>query len=659
MKSMQEQWLKAPSAAVVGAARWIALLVCAVAVCAGWTGNVRAQTSQVRAAFNDVSEQGSSESPPNGGELRIAVAPKPVAAKTTQPVVQKAATPPAHVRQSPSARPAAKSTTSTETLPMPPNEGTVPLAGSDAGAGLQLSKNDKGLITLVVRDKSLSQVLALIAQTQNLNIVASNDIDALISITLRDVPIEEALTAILSVANYTWVKHNNIILITSLTDANNLAPDVQGRQVQVFDLDFASATAVDDTVKKLLSPVGKSTIGASNPADNRRTQERIVVEDVPGSLARIADYIAQVDQAPRQVQIEAHVLQVDLDDTTACGVNFNQLFRIAGARANIISVPSAAVPLPSPGVPVVPPTNPAMLATLGSTDLQAVVELLQTTIDAKVLGSPKLLVLNEQEARIQVGRTLYFKQVTTTQTSSQQGAGSVEAGVILRIKPRITRDHRVLLHVSPEVSTPDVGTPPDGLPPNISKTTLETDVMLKDNEGMVIGGLINEQDQTDQSKVPYLGNMRGIGFLFRHSEVTKKRSEIIVALMPRIQPYDVQYHDFEQGEFVRASVPLFHGPLCRTDRPWDPVLPDGKRISYPLIPKKHEPAPTGYFHNLGPRYAIPPYPLPNEQMCDDSCAPMCPAPGDGDAQGPLLPSEQLPTPAAGPELPGSEIISDQ
>src|SRR4029079_9048198 len=146
--------------------------------------------------------------------------------------------------------------------------------------------------------------------------------------------------------------------------------------------------------------------------------------------------------------------------------------------------------------------SPAFVATLGSARLGAVIEILEETTDAKTLGSPKLLVLNEQEARIPVGETLYFKQITTTTTISQQGAGSVEAGTILRIKPRITRDHRVLLRVSPEVSKP-VGDGSDGLPPNMTKTTLETDVILNDNEGMVIGGLINDVDETIQKKIPY------------------------------------------------------------------------------------------------------------------------------------------------------------
>jgi type II secretory pathway component HofQ len=122
-----------------------------------------------------------------------------------------------------------------------------------------------------------------------------------ISITLHDVPVEEALTAVLEVANYTWVRRGNIILVTSLAAAANLPAETQGRQIQVFELDYASAAAVSEAITGFLSPVGKSFISRVTPADNRRTRELVVVEDVPGALVRIAAYIASVDQPPRQV----------------------------------------------------------------------------------------------------------------------------------------------------------------------------------------------------------------------------------------------------------------------------------------------------------------------------------------------------------------------
>ena len=294
-------------------------------------------------------------------------------------------------------------------------------------------------------------------------------------------PVEEALTAVLAVANYTWVKRGNIILITSVADSVNLPADVQGRQIQVFDLDFASAAGVSETVQNFLSPIGKVSVTSSSHANNRLTQERIVVEDLPESLARIAAYIAQIDRPPRQVLIEAHVLQVTLDDTTRCGVNLSELVRISHSNLKLTTIGLAN-----------PNAEQAFLATLDGGDLGGVIEAIETTTDAKTLGSPKILVLNEQEARLQVGEHLGFKVSTTTDTSTIQNVQFLDVGVVLRLTPRITRDGCVLLHVRPEVSKGAVN-PDTGLPES-QTAELETDVMLNDGQGMVIGGLIKEND---------------------------------------------------------------------------------------------------------------------------------------------------------------------
>jgi hypothetical protein len=211
--------------------------------------------------------------------------------------------------------------------------------------------------------------------------------------------------------------------------------------------------------------------------------------------------------------------------------------------------------------------------------------------------------------------------------------------------------------VKPEVSTGEVN-PETGLPEE-ETTELETDVMLQDGQGMVIGGLIKETDSVTQSKVPYLGDVKGVGWLFRKSEVAKTRAEIIVALVPRIQPYDSEWAEYEQGELVRAGVPLFHGPLRRTDRPWDPVLPDGKRVYKPLVPKRHRGRPKGHFHNLGPQYAIPPYPLPEQRFYDDACAESPPIPRTSPGKA-FLSDEALPMPEVDDwSSADGEIITDQ
>jgi type II secretory pathway component GspD/PulD (secretin) len=534
-----------------------------------------------------------------------------------------------------------------ETLPAPRVEGLLPPVGTDAADDVQLTQNGPGLITLVARDAALSRVLALLAQTQGLNIVAANDIDAVISITLRDVPLEEALTAILSVANYTWVRKNNIILITSLAGSANLPASVQGRQIRVFDLDFAKASVVAEAIKELLSPIGKTMIHESDSANNRQTREMVVVEDLPESLARVAAYINYVDQPPRQVQIEAHILHVTLDDTNQQGVDLEAMIRLANSDLTLKTVGFAD-----------PDASPAFLATIEGGDLTGVIELLQTTSDTKSLGSPKLLVLNEQEARIQVGEQLGFRVTTTTETSTMENVQFLDVGVVLSLTPRITRDHRVLLHVKPEVSRGEVN-PDTGLPEE-ETTELETDVMLEDGQGMVIGGLIKESDSVVQSKVPYLGDVRYLGWFFRRSEVVKKRVEVIIALVPRVQPYNSEWQAFEQGELVKAGVPLMDGPLCRTNRPWDPVLPDGCRVTKPLIPRQPLCPPERPGYPRGTDYYVPRHPLPEQRYAGDRCELMPGHDGAARPAAPFLSDESLPPPnRVGDEGEDGGLIGDR
>jgi hypothetical protein len=545
-----------------------------------------------------------------------------------------------------------------EALPPQTIGGKLPLAGTRSGAGMQVSQESNGLYSFVVRDKSLSDVLALVAEQGQLNIVAANSLDALITITLHDVSLEQALTSILSVANYTWVERNGIILVTSLTEATELPADVQGRQVQVFELDFADATDVQTaiTTTGFLSPVGKVSISASDPADNRKTREIVVVEDVPASLARIAAYIAQIDQPPRQVLIEAHVLQVTLTDETRCGVDFHALCRIAGSNANVFSIPGNAAPLPVPGASPAPPAGTAFLATFAGNDLQAIIELMQTTTDTKTLGSPKILVLNEQEANVHVGESIGYQTSTTTDVSISQAPQFLDVGVTLRLTPRITRDGRVLLNVRPEVSSGEFN--PESNAPDKRTTELETDVMLEDGQGMVIGGLIRENDSVTQGKVPYLGDVKGIGWMFRKKTVNKERVEIIFALVPRVQPYDPQYQAFEQGELVRAGVPLLEGPLCRTNRPWDPILPDGKRVYRPIVPKHpHQMIRRG---RRDSEYIVPSHPMPVQRFDNADGEPMWQESAASAPQRAFLSDEPMllpPDSGAGPH--GPTVITDQ
>jgi type IV pilus assembly protein PilQ len=351
----------------------------------------------------------------------------------------------------------------------PTSNPKIPLASPKQSAKIKIDPQDE-LISIVARDAPLSEVLELLAHEKRLNLITTENIKANISINLNRVQLAHALDTILSVAGYTWVRENDIIVVTSLTGASKLAPQTQGRVIRVFRLDYASAKDVSTAITGFLSPAGQSFVSQTTLQDNRKTQDVVVVEDIPAVVERVAQYVAQVDVAPRQVLVEARVLQVTLRDNYVNGVNilFDELSRRGFGEE--LRIDMQANPLASP----------AFLFTFSRKDLNLLVELLETTTDAKNLASPKVLVVNGQEAYFQVGQRLGYKMVTTTETSSQESVAFLDVGVQLRVRPYISGDNNVLMHVKPEVSSGRIN-PLTGVP-DAEITHVETDVLSPTGE---------------------------------------------------------------------------------------------------------------------------------------------------------------------------------
>lgn len=434
---------------------------------------------------------------------------------------------------------------------------TVPLRGPSDGIVLE---SEDGLVSLVARNASLQDVLTALAETQGLNLITQESVTALLNTTMHRVPFEDALDVILSTNGYTWVRNRNVIQVTNVAGSVKLAPETQGRTVEVFQLDYVSATDVSSVVLTMLSPVGSAQIIESSPLDNRKTQELLVVQDLPGYLENIRTYISKHDIPPRQVLIEVYILKIDLTDDMRHGVNFDQIFNNSSEILKIQSL----------GLANASPTQGFMLNLSGG-NLGTVIEMLETTNDAKTLASPKIRVLNGQTARIQAGEQLGYNVTTTTQTSTLQSVKFLDVGIVLEVTPRIGNDGTVVMNVKPEVSTGIVN-PATGLPEE-KTTELQTDVMFRDNQAYVVGGLIQETATDVQSKLPILGSLKHIGFFFKRAEVVKKRSEIIVALLPRVMPFDPITEENLQIETQRATTPLLYGPLLKNPRPWEAQLP--------------------------------------------------------------------------------------
>ncbi len=459
--------------------------------------------------------------------------------------------------------------------PLPPRPAprvTLPLASSVPPGAVQVDKRN-GLVSIVVRDAPLNEILGLLAQQQGLNIIAAEDVTANVSVTLHQVPFEQALTHVLSVAGYMWVRQDNILIVTSIAAGNKFSPYSQGREVRVLPLDYVAASDIDQVIKGLLSPAGQSFITQSTDQDNRKTQELVVVEDVPAYLARIEQYIGQVDVPPRQVLIQVHVMSIELSDDLKHGINFQYLDTIGAPSITLGTQGLADAAAFSKGA------APAFFFTVAASDLTTLVELIETTTDAKTLATPKVLALNGQQARIQIGQQLGFRVTTTTQTSTLESVDFLDVGVVLTVTPRITQDNNVVMLVKPEVSSGQIH--PKTELPEEETTEVETAVMLPDGHGMLIGGLIQEEDVETQNKIPLLGDVWLLGRLFQNRHVTRKRTEIIIALIPHIVPYKPGREQHECEQYRRATTPLLYGPLLQNPRPYEPRFPDaGQKLPY-------------------------------------------------------------------------------
>lgn len=438
---------------------------------------------------------------------------------------------------------------------------------------VDIQAND-GLISLSVRDSSLRQVLGALAQTQGINLIVAAPADMPVTAEFKRMPLQEVLASLLNSTGHTWTEQQGVVVVTSVATGGALSPEIQGRRVSVIELDFASAADLQPAVEGLLSAVGQSHFIETNSTDNRRTKELLIVEDLDRYVARIEHYVAEADQAPRQVLIEVNLLEVDLEDNQSCGVDLSALSRVAGGGVTLRSAGFTSAGATTGGL-TAGDASPAFFIETASRDLDNVIEALISTTDAKTLASPRLLALDGQTSKLQIGEEIGFLTNLSTQGGgvNQQQADFLEVGVILEVTPRITRDGRVLMQVAPEVSTGAINTTTNA--PDKQTTELQTNAMLRSGQGMIIGGLIQESDSTVIKRVPFLGSLPYVNPLFQRRELKKKRTELIVALVPHILPYaDAEVLARNEHDLMRAREPLTHGPLCRNPRPYEARLAD-------------------------------------------------------------------------------------
>jgi type IV pilus assembly protein PilQ len=415
-------------------------------------------------------------------------------------------------------------------------------------------------ISLDFQAADISNVLRLIAEVSGFNIVVGEGVKAKVTMKLVGVPWDQALDMLLKTNNLGMIRESNIVWIDTLANiARQQEEEAKAKESKIKAEDLVtrilyvqnvSATELQATLRQYLSPRGQLQVNAASNA--------LVLQDTESRIAAFAELVRNLDLEVPQVQIEARIVQADTSYARSLGVQWgiaNTASALKGAGTSFVGNPTGVfseqqldtqgtvtrsfnVNLPAA---VAGLTNvPAAGFTFGkigtrdgfTLDLRlSAGELLGLT---KVIAAPKITTLDKREAKISQGESIPF------QTTSLQGTQTtfVDANLELQVTPQITsRDpneagKQVLLKIRATRNAVGARSNPAG--PSIDKREANTQVLVRDGETMVIGGIFVDSQTNTVSGVPYLSRIPVLGWLFKSKTESIAKQELLIFLTPTI-----------------------------------------------------------------------------------------------------------------------------
>jgi len=386
------------------------------------------------------------------------------------------------------------------------------------------------LITLDAEDAYLPTVLKILAEKGELNIITGPGVSAgRLSIHMKDVPIDQAVNLVVRAAGLAYERIGNSILVA---EANSLKEET-GLSSYVVELKYADAKDVQAAIKNLAAEVQIDQGG-----------NRLVVVTSPRVISEIRNVVKVLDVPAKQVMLEARVVEVSTDDVKRLGIDWDQLSRqgfifVEGTYDSSIGTGDNISNLQM--FPNTPGTYDIFKLQNFSRTAQVfrvALDLLIRDGNARVLANPKIATLNGREASILIGSRIPY---TTTGTVFAGGAAAPteriereEVGIKLRITPLINADGYITTQISPEVSSVIGFRGANGDLPVVSTRQATTTVRLKDGNSVIIGGLLSEEKTSTVSKVPILGSIPGLGYLFQHHSTQVIKKDLVIEVTPRI-----------------------------------------------------------------------------------------------------------------------------
>jgi type IV pilus assembly protein PilQ len=402
-------------------------------------------------------------------------------------------------------------------------------------------------ISMDFQDADLKDVLKVFSQQAGLNFIASEHVkQRKVTLYLDSVSVGDALNTILSANNLTYEqeKESRIFVVKEWG-----RPDVE-TITKVFPLQYARVTGseltqsgiglrgggtdagIKEVIKELLTEYGRII-------EDARTNS-LIVTDLPTQFTKIEQTIKQLDIKLPQVMIEAEVIEASLDTIDKLGIDWGNLTTGALLSAKGAARPDSFPWTKNPSI-AGPDGNPTSLYTgyISAMELGGTLAMLTKDTDTKILARPKILTLNNETAEIRITSDTAVSSATT-QIGTEGGLGTstttierFETGVSLLVTPQINKSGEITMFIEPSVVT----VKSSALLSNVSDPqtrSAKTTVTINDGDTVIIGGLIDTEDEKIFRKVPFLGDIPVLGNIFTKRDDSTQDRELIIFITPHL-----------------------------------------------------------------------------------------------------------------------------
>jgi type IV pilus assembly protein PilQ len=423
--------------------------------------------------------------------------------------------------------------------------------------GAQGYRGDK--LSLNFQNVEVRSVLQVIADFTGLNIITSDTVGGNLTLRLKDVPWDQALDIVMQAKGLDMRKNGTVIWIApkdelltkeklELEQRSQIA-ELEPLRTESFQLNYQKA----DAFKKIFGIEDAGGGGAGGGKKNSILSSRgsavidprtnqLFVTDTPTILQNIRNLVQKVDIASRQVLIEARMVEANDGFSRNLGAKLGFGFNSrnvssGGTQLTPTNATNGAIPGTggnSVNLPAAPATGTAgsVALTLFNSAASKFISLELSALEAdgqgKIISSPRVVTADQQKALIEQGVEIPYQNATSS------GATSVEfkkANLKLEVTPQITPDGNVILSV--DVTNDSVGQILAG-GVSINTKHVQTQVQVENGGTVVIGGIYQQTVSSDISKVPLLGDIPVLGYLFKNSAVTNKRTELLIFLTPKV-----------------------------------------------------------------------------------------------------------------------------